>query len=308
MLCSPSSMLCIDNNNNKGSQNRNHISNALIESFLTESFQLNCGFKSFEAALLVLRIAKAVDCRLQGLEVEQFFNLLDSIVRKGINSKSFEGRTVISIEGLEGSGKSTLLHNLQKGCPQIKVYNEGTIAIVSRLKELFLGLPQPINQAFEFLCHYITAHDIICTDPTSPDGISNVVFVIEGYYHHHCCSSICDNVSGEADVHHVFSNAFEWPLDLPRPDLVLFLTLPTNIRLKRLQHTMIDSDCHELMMPSRHISCTDVEHRNQSNGKNNKRTSIQQVNRRSSATAINTRVSRVQSRDSKSNVSLSIIP
>ena len=294
-------MSCIDTNN-KESQNRNHISKALIESFLTESYQLNCGFKSFEAALLVLRIAKAVDCRLQGLEVEQFFNLLDIIVRKGINSKSFDGRTVISIEGLEGSGKSTLLYNLQKGCPQIKTYNEGTIPLVSRLKELFLSLPQPINQAFEFLCHYITAHDIICTSPTSPDG-SNIVFVIERYYHHHCCSSICDNVSGEAEVHHVFSNAFEWPLDLPRPDLVLFLTLPTNIRLKRLQHTMIDSDCHELIMPLRHNSRSDVEHNNQSKGKDNKTTSTQQVNRRSSATAINTRTSRVQSRDSKSNVS-----
>jgi len=253
----------------------------------------------------VLRIAKAVDCRLQGLEVEQLFNLLDVIVRKGINSKSFEGRTVISIEGLEGSGKSSLLYNLQKGCPHIKVYNEGTIVLVSKLRELFLGLPQTIAQAFEFLSHYITAYDIICSDPVSSSDGNNVVFVIERYYHHHCCNNICDHVVGETDVHHVFSNAFEWPLDLPRPDLVLFLTLPTSIRLKRLQHTLIDSeDSYELTTTLTHNSFCDGDKVNVQQSKEKDHKAAHQISRRSSACAINTRASRVLSRDSKSNVSL----
>lgn len=140
-----------------------------------------------------------------------------------------------------GSGKSTLIYNLTNGCSNIKTYSRTSNQLINYIREVISNMPNIILKAFEFLNLYIIAYDILFITSTLIDNNNNPnVFIIEDYYHYLFTCNICENNNLiEENIKDIISNVFEWPYDLPKPDFIIYLAIPTNIRLKRLHTSML---------------------------------------------------------------------
>lgn len=237
---------------NKRNSNALHISEEQVLCF-SENMKYLHGFRVLETALLVLKMARSMDSRLQNPTCDSFFQLLDEIVMSGMSSQSFAGKTVITVEGLEGSGKSSLIADIIRGCSDILWITDNTNGVVNDVREIFNTMPDPILKAFEFTVNYVLAYEIVKSECT--------VFIIESFHHAVCARNICEKVLSEAGIDELPTTVFDWPFDLPVPELVsvivifvvkcafpmailmrtyvlsqaLFLSIPTPVRLKRLQ-------------------------------------------------------------------------
>jgi hypothetical protein len=171
------------------------------------------GFRSLDSACLVLRIARQRDSRLQNNErVEDFFKQLEELEQYDFATKSFAGKTVVAVEGLKGSGKSTVMRNIGRHCPGLQSVSVATIPHLSAVRDILHSLPEPISQAFDYVVRYIVANEIIKSEATT--------FFVEDYYHSLCANIVCDKVKTDAQFAALPSSVFEWPLDLPLPELV----------------------------------------------------------------------------------------
>lgn len=187
-------------------------------------------FKSFETAAYVLRLAREQKgARLQEEDAKHFYDLLDKLEKSTFLRDGFEDTRVLVVEGLSGAGKTTLLHNLEsKGDVEaldlpIMRYPAEVLAA----EKVFEEMPWVIKSAFGFAKLYIMAWVI-------SNSAMNVVMV-ENYYHSvfaHCLVShgyTTDEL--RADLN---GSLFEWPLDLPQPTLILYLSASADIRIGRL--------------------------------------------------------------------------
>lgn len=179
---------------------------------LTENMKYVYGFRVLETALLVLRMARSMDSRLQNAPCAAFFQLLDEISQSGMSSQSFAGKTVITVEGLEGSGKSSLIADIVRGCSDILWITDNSNGVVNDVREVFNAMPDPILKAFEFATNYVLAYEIVKSEYT--------VFIIESFHHAVCARNICEKILSEAGVDELPNTVFDWPFDLPVPELV----------------------------------------------------------------------------------------
>ena len=106
------------------------------------------------------------------------------------------------------------------------VVTESSNAVVNDVRELFLSMPEPVVKAFEFVMNYILAFDIVKS--------SKKVFIIESYHHAICARNVCEKIQTEAGVLELDFAVFDWPLDLPLPELVSVFCLFLN-------HSMISN-------------------------------------------------------------------
>lgn len=189
------------------------ISDNQVELLSEGTLRQTFGFRSFDPAFLVLRMARTMDSRLQNnTNMDKFYQLLLEVSRAMLNNHSFAGKTVISVEGLESSGKTTLITSIAKGCPDLQVLSENSNVFVSSVSEIFLGMPEPVMKAFQLVVNYIKAYDIVRSE--------SKVFIIESYHHAVCARNVCEKVLSETEVAELPSAVFEWPYDLPLPELV----------------------------------------------------------------------------------------
>jgi hypothetical protein len=186
----------------------------LIQAVSQTAIGYEFSYKSLDTAILVLRLARCIEPSLQnGEEIQTFFELLNVLERKGISAKSFENKRVIVLEGLSCSGKSLLIEKL-KSLRNDVVYISYTKTIEKYrdINIIFDTLPMPFLKAFEFVVNYILVNEVMDSEKE--------VFIIEKFHHHYCVQNICERVVNEVEVAHLNNNVFEWPLDLPLPELV----------------------------------------------------------------------------------------
>ena len=179
---------------------------------LADNMKYMHGFRVLETALLVLKMARSQDSRLQNSACEKFFQLLDEISFSGMSSQSFTGKTVVTVEGLEGSGKSSLIADIVRGCSGILWITDASNGVVNDVREIFNTMPDPILKAFEFTVNYVLAYEIIKSEYT--------VFIVESFHHAVCARNICEKVLTEAGIDELPNSVFDWPFDLPVPELV----------------------------------------------------------------------------------------
>jgi len=257
-----------------------HVTREFLDSLAGDTLNVHhCGggFRVLDSAAMILRVTRAMDSRLQNnADVDRYFDLLSEVSRSGLHTSSFKAatstselgdeynqdeqnsstqvsssKTVICVEGLEGSGKSLLVSGIVAGLTDVVVMHGNSNPVVASVRELFADMPEIVLKAFEFSVNYIVAHDItLCT--------SNVC-IVEGYYHASCAKAICDKTNSEAAVAQLPGSAFNWPFDLPQPELVVFLSVPTNTRLKRIHHMSAAKDIQQNPEHSL-VSGADIDH------------------------------------------------
>ena len=168
-----------------------------------------------------------------------------------------------------------------------------SISVLRRVQEHFLTMPAPISNAFRFVQNYCIAYEIKrINDDCQAYNYCNTVCIVERFHHSLCVNnlitfgtehknkSLSENASdfkkmssddepqlqleiqlnglSEGDIllmgNKEGTNVFDWPYDLPLPDLVIFLCLPTAVRLQRskpsntLQKSKIFNDSSEGMV------------------------------------------------------------
>lgn len=189
--------------------------------------------KTLDAAVQTLKLARMLDTSLQNnTKIDDFFEQLATVERDCFRfaRQGFGHVKVLVIEGLSGSGKSTLANRL-------RVITGGTaltevpIELVG-VRHLYsnASVPDAVIAALEHTFNYIIAHRIIHQAATQP---ADHLVIIEQLYHASCARAVCVNVSNDVDLASLPRSAFEWPLDLPIPHLVMFLTLTTAVRMQR---------------------------------------------------------------------------
>lgn len=295
---------------------------------LVDNMKYMYGFRVLETALLVLKVARSQDNRLQNGSCEKFFQLLDEISLSGMSSQSFAGKTVITVEGLEGSGKSSLIADIVRGCSGVLWITDASNGVVNDVREIFNSMPDPVLKAFEFTVNYVLAYEIVKSEYT--------VFIIESFHHAVCARNICEKILTEAGIDELPNTVFDWPFDLPVPELVslyaviflvsicvltfsvpiflsqaLFLSIPTPTRLKRLQQAYATNLEAQQAPPSsspRASSSSCRMEKNQGDGTEN--TGFEGAQNRASkprfsSSTVNERSgTRIVARDARANVSL----
>ena len=184
--------------------------------------------KSFETAVLVLRIARSADVQLSNCpEMDEFFELLKEVaINSGrISRQGFGSLKVLCIEGLSGSGKSTVVDGLVKRAGAVLV-GPMPSARLKKVTDLFIGSPEPVLTALRFALNYCTAYrimtDVAATESTAGQASGQRLVVVNKFYHSVCARTVCTNVNNDVDLKSLPASAFEWPLDLPTPSLVSY--------------------------------------------------------------------------------------
>eukprot|EP00429_Kryptoperidinium_foliaceum_P118041 CAMPEP_0176302828 /NCGR_PEP_ID=MMETSP0121_2-20121125/61590_1 /TAXON_ID=160619 /ORGANISM="Kryptoperidinium foliaceum, Strain CCMP 1326" /LENGTH=218 /DNA_ID=CAMNT_0017644363 /DNA_START=179 /DNA_END=835 /DNA_ORIENTATION=+ len=97
-------------------------------------------------------------------------------------------------------------------------------------------MPEPVSKAFLFVVNYLVALEIVQS--------SGTVFMVENYHHAVCALNVCEKIGNNEEISSLSPSVFEWPFDLPKPELVIFLSIPTETRLQRIKTCAKDERMH----------------------------------------------------------------
>lgn len=173
---------------------------------------------------MLLRIAIANDPILSNNStLNVYLQEIDILLRKSYRRDSFASKIVICFEGLPLSGKSSCAIALTSRTHGAHIEFPDKL---NNIRQILSSQPTAILSAFEHSVNYFMADAIL----TSPESI---VFTSD-YYHSTMASCTCAMLLKEEDLNTLPCSAFEWPLDLPMPTLVVFLAVSTDVRKKRL--------------------------------------------------------------------------
>ena len=130
-------------------------------------------FKTFDAAVLYLKIARAIDKRLQNnTKIDEFFDYLTTIELDITRTarQGFGHIKVLIIEGLMSSGKSTLINGLKTITRATAI--TAIPARIVEIKYLFnsFDVPESVSTALDFITNYCIAHQIILDAASKPNG------------------------------------------------------------------------------------------------------------------------------------------
>lgn len=199
---------------------------ALTHSFdVTQSMQ----FKTCHQAILCVRMLLAIDTKLKVFVTDEYLSMLQHIETMHWKTDSFGSKHVIVIEGLSGSGKTEILEKILTQSSQVNTIRSWeTHPQYISLYKYIMTLSKPIQICFAFLDLYRIVYEIMTS--TTQD-----IFVLEEYYHHFLVKYLLEHTYPGFQEDSILSDVFAWPLDLPMPELVLYLTTSTTIRLERTQ-------------------------------------------------------------------------
>lgn len=217
-------------------------------------------FKTFDAALLVVKLLRTTNSEVfmstnpdtQKI-IEEYFNQIDFLPKMKLHPQLFmeKNKHVICIEGLSGVGKSTIIqrflqhHEIQFPGKyfKISILNDKN-SVHNAIWDIFQKLPFVYQLLFQFLENYRLIYEII--------EIKNEydVFIVENYFHSFLVNSILHNSNEELNVESNYKKYFEinaveeietklnhlclfdWPLDLPMPELVSVVLLHCAVRFQ----------------------------------------------------------------------------
>ncbi|XP_072395405.1 UMP-CMP kinase 2, mitochondrial-like [Diabrotica undecimpunctata] len=134
---------------------------------------------------------------------------------------------LIVLEGLAGSGKSTLVSGLSKKINGVQSHSPSST--VETLKDKFVNNPL-LDNIYHRFAHYITAMEVYILLKDSP-------VVLDRYWHSSATYSIARavyNTNGKYILPPKGDKVYNWPDDLLKPDVVLYLEVDEDVREKRL--------------------------------------------------------------------------
>mmetsp|Transcript_25565 Transcript_25565/g.24443 ORF Transcript_25565/g.24443 Transcript_25565/m.24443 type:complete len:322 (+) Transcript_25565:274-1239(+) len=189
--------------------------------------------KSLDSALLILRLARTVDSKLDTPEINDFYEYLKEVERNGsLIRQGFGGLKVLSIEGLEGCGKTTLIEGLvaKTGATTMDSWKYTSTEVQQQF--LKAEVPEVVATALAFVLNYCTAYQIITE--TVQTGTEKII-IMEQFHHSLCANTVASNAPLDIQLRTLPAAVFEWPADLPRPTLVVFLFLQCSERSNRIK-------------------------------------------------------------------------
>jgi thymidylate kinase len=189
-------------------------------------------FSSLSQAAFVLRLALETNEKYLSKEdpkIQAFYKALDQLERCHIpyfiNSRN---KKVVVVEGLSSTGKTTLINNLMMKDNSVQLASLPRVYLDAH--DIFQDMHPVIVKAFEFVSLYFLAKVVNDAEAT--------VVLIEKFYHSRFVFSLSsyftvEEIKEEMNSKEPPINLYEWPTDLPKPSLVIYLALGTQTRLKR---------------------------------------------------------------------------
>ena len=174
-------------------------------------------FKSLKDAHAVLLADRASGALSGSEELDALFERVEQLLRRleGGDGLAVAADTfVVSVEGLDGSGKSSLVRGLEADI-------EGAVAFhtppssIAPLRRLFdnSDTSERTSRAFYSVTNYLALEEIQELRPR--------LAILDRYYHSTCAYSVSSLTLSE--LYKADREVFEWPHDLPRPNLSLQL-------------------------------------------------------------------------------------
>jgi len=179
-------------------------------------------------------------------EVKDLKSICDTFLQNKTEIPS-SSHPVIVIEGLDATGKSTLSENLslKTGGKLLKSPPD----CVVHLREAFDKLPSPLRRLYYSLSNYVFGEMIKKSSQTG-------VVICDRFWHSTAAYAIATDVkTGDASNlppknHWVYN----WPDDLLKPDLVYFLSVSEEERIRRLKARNIKfTDEEKWLISSKHF-------------------------------------------------------
>lgn len=215
-----------DNNDNP----TDILKDKIMKTLVARCDNISGSYKTLDSVLITLRIARILLEKefISSIHLNKFYDFLNELEKKWIliGKDGFRNIQVIAIEGLGSSGKSTLISGL---CSN----NNGTLINVSSdINSLKAELSCSKNINSEIILKAIDVVSLYTLAIQAIESNENVI-ILERYYHSYAVQNICDNIMSDSEINTLDSCALIWPIDLPCPTLVIFLSVSTETRLKR---------------------------------------------------------------------------
>jgi len=224
----------IDNENDDNNNNDNNevivLKDKIMKTLVTSCDNISGSYKTLDSVLITLRISRVLlesEFMSSIQSINTFYDMLNELEKKWIliGKDGFRDIQVICIEGLGSSGKSTLVSGLSQ-------YNAKLITVSSEINKLKAELSCSQNINSEILIKAIDVVSLYQLAIQAIESNENVV-LLERYYHSYAVQNICDNIMTDVEMSSLDQCALVWPIDLPKPTLVIFLSVSTETRLKR---------------------------------------------------------------------------
>ena len=188
-------------------------------------------FKSLREASDVLIAARDDGELPASMELDEFFQRIERLLQRiegGDDLASAATATdtyVVSVEGLDGCGKSTLVQGLEAAIEGAAVFRTPP-STISSLRPLFDdgNTRERTSRAFYAVTNYLAVEEIQSLGPR--------LAILDRFYHSTCAYTVsCLSLT---DLYRADLAVFEWPHDLPRPNLALQLQMSEEKRKERL--------------------------------------------------------------------------
>ncbi|VDI07088.1 UMP-CMP kinase 2, mitochondrial-like [Mytilus galloprovincialis] len=130
----------------------------------------------------------------------------------------------VVVEGLDATGKTTLTETLEKKLNAVRYYTPPPE--VAHLRKFFDALPEIIRRAYYCIGNYIVAIQIA-------RECQNKAVIMDRFWHSTTAYGVANETS-TSDMPPSGHWVYQWPSDLLKPTLVLFLTVTEEVRRQRL--------------------------------------------------------------------------
>ncbi|XP_072263661.1 UMP-CMP kinase 2, mitochondrial [Pyxicephalus adspersus] len=179
-------------------------------------------------------------------EAEKLLDFLDlsTFPKKGSNP-------VIVIEGLDATGKTTLTESLKQHLNAALLRSPPDS--ISQWRKIFDEETSLIKRAYYALSNYVAAVDIAKASEVSP-------VIVDRFWHSTAAYAIATEIGGGIqnlpDHHHII---YHWPDDLLKPDLILFLTVSDEERIRRIRNRGLEETQEEKELEANNLFRQKVE-------------------------------------------------
>lgn len=186
---------------------------------------INAVFHSKEACL---RVLQAAERQRQSWWTPQCSEFLRRVECTPIVSTPPHKKTLILLEGMDGVGKSrvarTLVDRLGAEARMIATPDPA----FADIRKIFRAQTEELSRAFHSAANYIAAWDAFhATDQRS--------FVVFDRWWCSTCAMALANSCTLTTFDEIGDSVFEWPSDLPRPDMAVLLYVDEHIRRERIR-------------------------------------------------------------------------
>lgn len=159
-------------------------------------------------------------------EVKELLDITDKLVSKEnlLSNDQPLPQPFVVVEGMDATGKTTLTEVLEKKLGAARYFTPPHS--VAHLRPFFDNLPEIVRRAYYCMGNYIVADSIREECQKRP-------VIMDRFWHSTTAYGIANETS-EDDLPEVGHPVYQWPSDLLKPTLVLFLTVSEEIRKQRL--------------------------------------------------------------------------